>query len=946
MRKIISILSACLLSASLWAVIASPEPITMSQPDGSSITLRLVGDEFHHYYTLEDGTPVSRNKAGMWVPDASIVSESAAARKARRIAWQQNVAGTFPLKGSPKSVVILVNFKDVQFQYTREDFENMLNKSGYSENNAIGSARDYFIACSDSLFQPVFDCYGPVTLSQNCSYYGGNTANNTSAHAGQMIVEACNLVAEKLGIDFTQYDTDNDGNIDNVFVYYAGHNEAEGGGDETVWPHRSKILSGEKVNGKRINDYACTSELRGSAGKSMCGIGTFCHEFSHVLGLPDYYDTDKSDGEQYTVGSWDLMCSGNYNGQGKMPPAYTSGERFQLGWLTPIQLKDAGLYTLEPLETSNKAYLIAVGDHNLSWGDPEPSEYWLLENRQNVGWDETPSTLPATGMLIWHISYNAGAWGANTPNNGSPLRYDIVEAGGIKGYAASSDPYPGSKNVTSFTPMLHNGELVEQPLMDITQEELNITFTFKSNGEDKFMVLPTILPILESTYNSDNKKSYTPAEKVRVAGSHLDPEVPVSVSMSGSGFHLSKDSISWNSSMELTAEADSTIDIDLFVRYAPNKQVCELTQSRMTLRQENAVATYTVRGISPRPVLIETPATTTIKEVTPTSFKINWEPQKDAEQYFVTLYHFEPGTESTMESFEGFDDEATVQAANWYTSFYRTTTKAKEDGAMSMWFKENNEHMISPIYPMPVVGLSMWINAPATTDAEVGWIILSGICDDKGEVILDTIKVGKSTKKYTYSLSIDANVGVRRFRMDYMSLGGEGTCIDAFTTTFNEKTIYTYKDRERVIEAEDGEKAEEYAVFYGHDLLPNTTYYVQLQSAENKGCKENVSPLSMPVAITTKNGEGTESKNLTLDIDSVYYDPAAHVVYLPQSMEVGSVNIYSAEGQLVISLPVAPTQNVVVLPDNTLRRGAVYLLKYMPGGKMKRKNPWIKILYQ
>ena len=139
-----------------------------------------------------------------------------------------------------------------------------------------------------------------MTLSNGYAYY--------DTHVARMIVEACNLVADQ-GVDMTQYDTDNDGRLDNVFVYYAGHNEAEGAASNTIWPHRSVVTTGDRVQGKLIYDYACTSELRGSAGTSMCGIGTFCHEFGHVLGLPDYYDTERSGA--YTIGSWDIMCSGS-----------------------------------------------------------------------------------------------------------------------------------------------------------------------------------------------------------------------------------------------------------------------------------------------------------------------------------------------------------------------------------------------------------------------------------------------------------------------------------------------------------------------------------------------------------------------------------------------------------------------------------------------------------
>ena len=940
MKKILTIIGAWWMSVAAWAVMATPEPITMTQGDGSTITLKLVGDEFHHYYTLMDGTPVRCNKAGMWVKDASVVAQPAAAAKARRVAQEQLVSGSFPLKGSPKSVVILVNFKDVSFQYTRDDFDHMLNKSGYDENGGVGSCRDYFIACSDSIFQPKFDCYGPVTLSQEMAYYGGNTSGHSSAHAGQMIVEACNRVADDLGVDFAQYDTDGDGNIDNVFVYYAGHNEAEGGGKNTVWPHRSIINSGEKVSGKRIYDYACTSELRGSSGNSMCGIGTFCHEFSHVLGLPDYYDTDPDD-EQYTIGTWDLMCSGNYNGNGKTPPSYTAGERFQLGWAKPIQLKDAGMHTLPPVESSNTIYLISEGDHNLSFDEADPSEYWLLENRQHVGWDEPASALPATGMLIWHIDYNAGAWGGNRPNNSKPMRYDLIEADGVKGYAAASDPFPGSKKVEQFTPVLHNGTIVEQPLLNIAEDGENITFMFKSND---FMFLPTDFPLLESTYNPDTKKSYYPGSKMKVVGENMIADGAVTIAIEGSGFKISEDSLNWRSSIDTKANADGTLDTDIYVRYGPNKQVCDIQRGTISVRQEGKVGTFPVRGICPRPTLINTPEVTSIEEVTPTSFKMHWKPEKDAEQYFVTMYHLEHGSESRSESFEDFDDPDVVDAAGWTTSFYRTTTKAKEEGAMSMWFKENNEYMISPIYPLPVVELSIWLNAPATTDSEVGWIILSGYSSESVDII-DTIKITKSTKKYTYEHSFNASDGYCRFKMEYLSQGGEGTCVDAFTTTFNQKTVYTYKDRERTIEAQEGDIAEDYAVFYAYDLEPETVYYVQLQCAEAKGCKENVSPLSVAYPIETKKGEGVDSKHLTLDYD-IYYDKATHVVYLPTSLEGGSVNVYSVEGELIATIPVGASHHIVPLPDSEFRRGAVYIVKYLPNDKMKRKNPWIKILFE
>ena len=932
-RYWISLVAALLCSTALWAVVASPEPVVRTQADGSTVTLQLVGDEYHHYYTRMDGTPVRLNTQGMYVDDASAATPSASARKARRVAQEKQFSATFPLSGSPHSVVILVNFSDMKFQYKREDFEAMLNESGYSQNGGVGSARDYFTACSDSVFSPIFDCYGPVTLNKGYAYYDNRAA--------QMVVEACNKVADELGIDFAQYDTNNDGRIDNIFVYYAGHNEAEGAAASTIWPHRSIVSSGDRVSGKLIYDYACTSELRGSAGNSMCGIGTFCHEFGHVLGLPDYYDTENS--STYTIGSWDIMCSGSYNGNGKTPPTYTAGERFQLGWVTPVQLTDAGLYTLEPIENGSKQiYLIANSKHNLSWESASPSEYWLIENRQRVGWDRHSTSLPGTGLLIWHVDYNALSWGNNGPNNEIPMRYDIEEAGGQRGYSGESDTYPGSKDVTTFTPVLHNGTIVEQPLTDIAQDGLNIVFTFKSSG---FMFLPAELPIIQSTYNPDNKKAYTPASKVRVVGEGLDPEIEATVTVSGSGFQISADSLNWTSSLSVSVAADSLLETDIYVRYTPKKQVCDIQRGSVTVRHDKSSGTLSVRGTSPRPTLIEVPDITDIEDVTPTSFIVHWTPQADAEEYYVTLYHMEEGRESIMESFEEFDEESGVIESGWATSFYRTTTKAKDDGAVSMWFKENNEWLLSPIYPLPVVELSMWLNAPATTDSEVGLIYLTGYSELGTIDTIDVIHIGKNTKKLIYTQTFTEDQQYRRFRLDYTSVGGEGVCVDAFTTTFNQKTVYTYAGRERTIIPQDYEQAEDYTLFYAYDLMPNTAYYVRLQCSENKGCEEHLSGLSQPVLIFTKEGEAADSKHLTLDYDSINYDPATHVVYLPQSLQEGSLNIYTPDGELVHSIPVSMGHNVIPLPEQKLRYGSVYLLKYLPYHKMGRKSPWIKILF-
>ena len=414
--------------------------------------------------------------------------------------------------------------------------------------------------------------------------------------------------------------------------------------------------------------------------------------------------------------------------------------------------------------------------------------------------------------------------------------------------------------------------------------------------------------------------------------------------MSGSGFTISQDSINWRSSVSADVNADSTLEADIYVRYAPKKQVCDIQRGSITVRHNTSVGTLAVRATSPRPNLIEAPTIDSVVDVTPTTFKVHWIPQADAEEYYVTLYHMEEGRESETESFEGFDEEANVAETGWYTSFYRTTTKAKEDGAVSMWFKENGEHLISPIYPMPVVELSMWLNAPATTDSEVGLLHLIGF-SDKGIDTLDVIHISKNTKKFTYTQTFTEEQGYRRFRLAYTSIGGEGLCLDAFTTTFDHKAIYTYKGRERVVRPQDLEEQDPYTIFYAYDLTPKTEYYVRLQCAEAKGCEEHLSALSEPFAIFTPAGEAADSKHLTLAYDSINYDPAQHVIYLPQSLTDGQVNIYSAEGELIKSIPISATYNVIPLNDAEFQQGAIYIVKYLPNGTMGRKTPWIKILF-
>ncbi|MHB9056843.1 MAG: M6 family metalloprotease domain-containing protein [Paludibacteraceae bacterium] len=549
MRKIIIntfiTLLFVLTYSDLHAVPAYPYPVKITQPDGTTLTIRLKGDEFHHYHVTDDDYLIIKNPNGVFnyatldtngnLVDTKVKANDknirSNAEKSFVSGLKMNVSATFlnqqmrsnrmkasnilpqkvyPKTGSPKALVILANFSDLSFitSAPQTAFTNMLNQQGYSANGGTGSARDYFTANSMGKFTPVFDVVGPVTLPQTMAYYGTNDANGQDQNAVQMIVDAC-AAADKSGVDFSQYDTDNDGLVDNVFVYYAGHNEAENAPANTVWPHRWGIYptfiysngnytgtpASVTFDGKRVEDYACTSELRGSTGSNMAGIGTFTHEFGHVLGLADMYPTDGS--THQTLSYWDIMDAGPYLNSGRTPPSYNSFERFQLGYLTPTVLTNAQNVSLSNLSENNTAYLIPSVDNFRVYAE-NTSEYFLMENRQKKGWD---TYLPGHGMLIYRINYNPNDWNYNQPNN-NPLKMgvDIMEADGIASDATlSGDPFPGTRNVTVYVPQLRSGVILENdPVIAI--QETNDMIIFKYKGG--VLTPPVATPATDVTYKN------------------------------------------------------------------------------------------------------------------------------------------------------------------------------------------------------------------------------------------------------------------------------------------------------------------------------------------------------------------------------------------------------------------------------------------------------------
>ena len=525
-NQIIYFIVSIISIPNLFSIPATPYPVKITQPDGSQITIRMHGDENFNYKTTLDGYVLATDEAGILNygqidtngkltntavkateiekrtnsekkflqtlkpnPDLTRLIGSRRAIAAKKMSSASNPQKAYPITGSPKSLVILVNFSDVKFTTASPQtaFSNLLNQSGYSANGGTGSAKDYFRDASMGFFNPQFDVIGPVTLANTMEYYGGNDAQGNDLKPQQMVIDACTKASGL--VDFSQYDTDNNGIVDNVFIYYAGYNEADGGSANSIWPHKWNLNNSyTKFNGVTIYNYACTSELRtdkDETGSNRCGIGTFCHEFGHVLGLEDYYDTSATQDYHHTLSVWNIMDYGAYLNLGRTPPTYCAYDRYFLKWLIPTQLDLATDYSLENIATSNKAYLISqtINRAQNPANDTNSPEYFTLENRQKSGWD---FYLPYHGMIIYHIYYNASAWADNGPNNNaSAMGVDIVEADGIAmseqhsiDATLSGDPFPGAQNVSSFKPQLRDGTKLTKNISSIKETNGVITFHY------------------------------------------------------------------------------------------------------------------------------------------------------------------------------------------------------------------------------------------------------------------------------------------------------------------------------------------------------------------------------------------------------------------------------------------------------------------------------------
>ncbi len=483
--------------------------------DGTPVSLQLCGDEYAHWWMDEAGERYTVDSAYVAMPLSTAalttLQSKGAERKTARNAVRQKRHSRATTTGERRGIVLLVNFlnKSMVSATAQEDYDRRFNEVGFSDDNHIGSVRDYFSDQSYGQFLLDFDIVGPLTLSENYSYYGQNDRYGDDVRACEMVIEAC-MLADDI-VDFSKYDWDGDGEVDQVFIIYAGYGENGGAASNTVWPHEWDLDSGAvlgdgtgaiTLDGVRINTYAVACELDGNSGSSLAGIGMACHEFSHCLGLPDFYDTSYSGG--WGMQEWDLLDAGSFNGphyRGEVPSGYTAYERWYAGWLEPTVLR-AGttIASLPSLQTSAEAYVL--------YNDADPNEYYLFENRSGDGWYKYLMSYTApSGLLISHVDYDSQSWENDTPNRDADhQRMTMFLANNEKGtyysyrgqyYLTSSQyqghlyPYNANDSLTAYsTPaaILYNANSSGEKYMsagiyDITRNA-DGTIAFTCEGEE------------------------------------------------------------------------------------------------------------------------------------------------------------------------------------------------------------------------------------------------------------------------------------------------------------------------------------------------------------------------------------------------------------------------------------------------------------------------------
>lgn len=793
----------------LMAKPAKPGLMTVSTADGSTLTVRLTGDEFFHQYFTEDGYPLLEKDGNFYYCDfdsngvpvnSGIKAVAPAARNAaahsflasvdkstleqrislraaespRRLSLASaSVASAkapaafsaaddnqgppyergyglfpdlrFPAYGDQKAIVILVEYTDVKFHENYQGgvtaidyFTRMLNEDGFNDYGGTGSAAQYFRENSGNHFRPEFDVFGPITLDHNMAYYGANGWFGDDQNPGAMVKEACDQLNSV--VNFQDYDRDNDGVVDNVFIFYAGQGEASGGSPNTVWPHswnmNSAGYSDSEVtyDGVRVYTYGCSNEWE--SGRPD-GVGTFVHEFSHVMGLPDLYATSYT--SSFTPGSWSALDYGPYNNEGMTPPNYGAFERYALGWLKPREIDRALNATLQPV-SENVCGVIRT---------PKNTEFFLVENRQREGWD---AYVPGHGMLVWHVDYNESVWSSNKVNNTPSHQYvDIEEADGSQSeYTRDGDSFPGASNKTSFTSSTNpamktwNNTAINFPITDIAENGGLITFKVLGGAEESLDPVEVLNPTDVST------EGFTLNWSAPDEGNDIILNV----------YYLLSDNPDINAA---PASGSSESDGKIYVPGYRNLNLGNGTSATLTGLPASMVYRYTVQQSSgwtlsePVEGMVSTGALTIeytavvaneAKDITDSGFTAGWQELTNATAYDISLFELVEGEPDYEEN--GFDTGLTM-VKGWTSNAGNIYSMASYAGKDLPSLRLSNYQWVkTPEYADGVYSLKFWARGNATT---TGDMINVYAVTSEGQQLVEAVPVNKEVDGTTTEIT-------------------------------------------------------------------------------------------------------------------------------------------------------------------------------------------------
>lgn len=506
------------------AVPAYPYKVTVKTEDGKDVSISMRGDENIKYAVSSDGYTLINDSSGWWYAEKD--TEGDIKKSAYRLmtsedeteelrVFKKNCPKSLTLKprqdvvnvpssqdggttvkanrtiiGERRALVVLMAFKDVSFKKKKEEFVNLFNSKDYHENNAIGSVRDYYDFASQGQLDYVSDIYGPYTAQYNMRYYGANTGDGGSdSNPVALCIEAVrNLPAD---LDYSLYDNDGDGLVDNIHIIFAGHGEEAGASADAIWAHEypHRIVLKNEV-GYSLAGYSCSPELRGNSGANITYIGVICHELGHALGAMDYYDTNYGTGGEFDgTGKWDIMASGSWNDQGRTPPNFNPYVRSVVfGWNKQVVLENNQSISMPRMEIGNSEQTVVYRLNTGSSGD-----YFLLENRQQYKFD---AALPGAGMMVYHVHPNIEKYNTtNTINASHPQGFYPVCAAysdpNKKNYGiinSSACPFPGSNGTAAFShvtapaAVAWNGSAATVPISSIVMKPTSGVITF-ATGE-------------------------------------------------------------------------------------------------------------------------------------------------------------------------------------------------------------------------------------------------------------------------------------------------------------------------------------------------------------------------------------------------------------------------------------------------------------------------------